>query len=232
VSPSVEIIVGPSENEIVDVTTVTFEWQGNESATEYSYQFDGSVWSEWSVDTSVEIDYLDEGDHLFKVKATSINGDSQESPTSLSFTVDAVAGPSALVYPYKYSANPGDTLIYQIVAEEVTELFAVECHIEIDNNLELLGVIDGNLQSEWGGNPLVIQEITGQTILLSIVSVEGTNTSYAGTSSIITLKLRVKSTTPRNVEVTALIIADLQYLNINLETISTSTVRRGVLDVQ
>ncbi|MBT7579063.1 MAG: hypothetical protein HN633_09870, partial [Candidatus Marinimicrobia bacterium] len=32
VSPSVEIIVGPSENEIVDVTTVTFEWQGNESA--------------------------------------------------------------------------------------------------------------------------------------------------------------------------------------------------------
>jgi hypothetical protein len=231
-SPTVEIISGPSESEIIDVTTVTFEWQGNESATEYSYQFDGSDWSEWSTRTSEEFDYLDEGDHIFRVQARSINGDAQETSTALNFSVDAVAGPSALVYPYKHVGNPGDTLIYQIIAEEVLDLFAVECHIEIDDDLELIDIIDGNLQSEWGGNPLVIQEITGQTILLSIVSVEGTNTSFAGTTSILTLKLRVKSTTLPNIETTALIISNLQYLNATLNTLNISTIRQGVLDVR
>jgi hypothetical protein len=232
VSPTVEIIGGPSESEIIDVTTVSFEWQGNESATEYSYQFDGSDWSEWNAGTSTEFDYLDEGDHTFKVQARSVNGDAQATPTAMGFGVDAVAGPSALVYPYKHVGNPGDTLIYHIVAEEVLDLFAVECHIELGDDLELIEIIDGNLQSEWGGNALVIREIIGQTILLSIVSVEGTNTSFAGTTSIITLKLRLKETAPQNSETTALSISDLQYLNTTLNALNISTIRRGVLDVQ
>jgi hypothetical protein len=232
VSPTVDIIGGPSESEIVGVTTVTFEWQGNESATEYSYQFDGSGWSEWSESTAAEFDYLDEGDHLFKVQARSVNGDAQETPTALGFGVDAVGGPSALVYPYKYSANPGDTLIYQIVAEEVTELFAVECHIEVDDNLELIDVIDGNLQSGWGGNALMIQEITGQTFSLSIVSVEGTTTSYSGTASILNIITRITPTAEIGTEIAAVQISLLHFLNPSLNKIDIELIRAGVLDVK
>ena len=175
---------------------------------------------------------MDEGNHGFEVQARSVNGEEQSGSAFLDFVVDAVGGPSALVYPFQQNGSPGDTLVYQIIAEEVTELFAVECHIEIDDNLELIDVIEGDLQIEWGGHALVIQEINGSTILLSIVSVEGTNTSFAGTTSIITLKLRVKSTAPRNIETTALIITNLQYLNATLNTLNISTIRHGVLDVQ
>jgi len=231
VNPEAEIISGPTEGEIVESTSVTMVWEGNESATEYRYKFDSITWSDWGETTSQTFHYLDEGIHSLEVQARSVNGDEQTLPTLLEFEVNAVTGPSALVYPYMHIGNPGDTLIYQIVAEEVTDLFAVECLIEIDTNLELIDVIDGNLQGEWGGHPLIVQEIGDQSISLSIVSVEGANLSFAGTSSIISLRVRIRSTAVRNVETTALIIANLLYLNTNLDTISISTIRPGVIYV-
>ena len=231
VSPIVEIINGPSESEIVEVTTVTFEWQGNESATEYSYHFDGSGWSEWSVGTSVAFDYLDEGDHTFNLQARSVNGDAQETPTTLNFGVNAVTGPSALVYPYKCVGNPGDTLIYQIGAEEVTDLFAVECHIEIDANLELIDIIDGNLHSEWGGDALVIQEITGQTFSLSMVSVEGTTTAYSGTATILSIITTIKPTADIGSEIEAMLFSNIRFVNPQLEAMDIQITRSGWIAV-
>ena len=227
VSPTVEIIGGPSESEIIDVTTVSFEWQGNESATEYSYQFDGSDWSEWNAGTSTEFDYLDEGHHTFRVQTRSVNGDAQETPTALGFGVDAVAGPSALVYPYKHVGNPGDTLIYQIIAEEVLDLFAVECRIEIDDDLELIDIIDGNLQSEWGGNALVIQEITGQLFSLSMVSSESTIIAYSGTAEILRIITRIKPTVDTGSEIEAILFSDIRFINPQLEAMDIQITRSG-----
>lgn len=232
VSPSAQIISGPTENEIMDVTTVTFGWQGNESATEYSYQFDDSGWSEWSESTAAEFDYLDEGDHIFRVQSKSINGDTQEIPTIVSFGVDAVAGPSVLVYPYRQSGSPGDTLEYQIIAEEVSDLFAVECHVTVDAEyLELIEIVDGNILGEWGGSPLVLEELSPSSLSISMVAVQGTSTSFSGTTSLINIKVRIKSTVNISSEHIAIEVVENIYLDPELRLINFASKRVGVLDV-
>lgn len=231
VSPAAEIISGPGEGEVIDTTGVTFTWQGNETATEYSYQFDGSDWSEWSISTSAEFEYLDEGDHTFRVLARSVNGDEQETPAVVEFIVDAMGGPTALVYPYRLSGSPGDTLIYYVVAEEVTDLFALECTIEFDDRVELIEVVNGNILSEWGGNLLVIMDSQPGYLNLSIASVEGTNTSFTGTSTIVSLVVRIKPSTPENGMFNAIIPSDVTYLRPNIERITTLEPRVGVIDV-
>ncbi len=232
VSPTAEIISGPGENEVIDTTGVTFIWQGNETATEYSYQFDVSAWSEWSVGTSVELDYLDEGLHIFEVKARSINGDEQEVATQLNFEVDAVAGPSGIVYPYLHSGSRGDTIIFNIVAEEAAELFAVHCGVRYDSNLlELLEVSDGTLKNEWGGTALSIQDVNEPFIDLSMVAVESTNQSFSGTASVLSVKLRIKPNAPSTSETTALTIEQIEFLNPQLEVLTAVSKRSGVLNV-
>jgi hypothetical protein len=233
VSPTAEIISGPGEAEVINTTAVTFTWQGNETATEYSYQFDGSGWSEWTVNTSALFDYLDEGVHSFTVKARSVNGDAQDTPTELSFSVDAVAGPSALVYPYRQTGSPGDTLVYQIIAEEVTDLFAVECNITFDADyLELIEVYDGDILGEWGGSPLVIEEQSASSFSISMVAVQGSSSSFAGTTSLITIVVRVKSIADISSDQTVIEIHGSTYLNPVLETIDVAISRVGILNVQ
>ncbi len=231
VSPAAEIVSGPAEGEVVDTTGVTFTWQGNQTATEYSYQFDGSEWSVWTVNTSAVFDYLDEGDHAFAVKSRSLNGDIQVTPTALDFSVDAVAGPSVLVFPYKQTGSPGDTLVYQIIAEEVTDLFAVECHIEInDNYLELIDFVNGDILNVWGGESLIIQDITPFSVSLSMVSVEGDGSPFSGSSSIASMVLILSPSALISTTVVAIEVTEITYLNSSLIALDGVIVRNGELE--
>ncbi len=233
VSPAAEIISGPGEGEVIDTTGVTFTWEGNETATEYSYQFDGSDWSEWTEGLFAEFDYLDEGDHSFSVQARSLNGDSQATPTALDFSVDAVSGPSALVYPYRQTGGPGDTLVYQIIGEEVTDLFAVECNITLnDEYLELVEVVIGDILNEWGGTPLLIPVVSAGSISISVVAVEGGNHSFTGTSSILTVLVRIKPLVIFNAPIIALSIPSITFLNPNQEAAEVNLRRSGELAIE
>jgi hypothetical protein len=232
VSPSVDIINGPSEGEVLEVTSTSIEWEGNESATEYRYKFDNPDWSDWDAATTHTFDYLDEGNHSFELQARSVNGDEQTDSQLLDFVVDAVAGPSAIVYPYKQAGNPGDTLVFKIMAEEVTDLFAVECNIEFDTDyLELIEVVDGNIVGEWGGEALSIQDVTESSVSLSLVAAEGVMASFTGTTSIITLIVRIKSAAFSTSYSSAIDISNITYLNPDLETIDIAGVRSGGIHV-
>ena len=232
VNPEAEIISGPAEGEIVESTSVTLVWEGNESATEYRYRFDSMSWSEWDETTSQTFEYLDEGTHSLELQARSVNGDEQSIPTLLDFEVDAVAGPAVVVYPYIQSASPGDTIDFQVIAEEVSDLFAVECQIQFDDEiLELIEVFDGDLLTEWGGAALSIQEVSGSFVDFSVVAVEGSNTSFEGTTSILSLRLRIKLTANLNTEITAILVTNLEFINPHLELINLVSNRPGVLNV-
>ena len=234
VDPEAEIISGPTEGEVVDSTAVTLIWEGNESATEYRYRLDASAWTEWAESTTETFEYLDEGNHSFELQARSVNGDAQTGSSLLDFEVDAVAGPAVLVYPYRHSASPGDTIMYQIMAEEVADLFAVECQIQFNEEyLELIEVINGDLLGEWGGESLVIQDMTATSLFLSMVAVEGTTVSFSGSTSIVTVAVRIRSSasiTSENVSVIE--INEAVFLDSLLEQTLLQTVRSGGLDVQ
>jgi hypothetical protein len=230
VSPQAEITSGPSEGEVVNATMVTFEWQGNETASEYSYSFDGSDWSDWSQIYSMSMEYLDEGDHSFQVKARSINADVQLIPTAIDFVVDAVSGPSAIVYPYLQHASPGDTLEFEIRAEEVTNLFALEVEVFIDTQyLELIEVLDGDIVDEWGGDLLQFQDQTDSTTSLSMVAVEGESISFTGTTSLLYLKAKIAPSIPYNSIIHAIRILNTTYLNQSLDVVEISGTRVGTI---
>lgn len=231
VSPHVELDSGPVEGQIIQSTIVTFEWRGNESATEYSYKLDDSEWSAWTMETVSQFDYLDEGDHQFSVKAKSINGEEQLSPTIAEFNVDAMHGPAALIYPFMQSGSPGDTLTYHVVTEEVADLFAVECEIELDDRVELIEISNGDLIDEWGGTPVVMMESQPRQIDLSITSVGGTNTAFTGSSTLISIDVRIKPGSTVNNLINAIIITDMVYLTPSLEGFEPQELRPGVLDV-
>ena len=232
VSPEATLVNGPVEGEVVGTTSITITWVGNESATEYRFRFDESDWSIWGESTEQTLDYLDEGEHSFELEARSINGDIQEIPTLLDFEIDAVPGPSVIAYPYLHTAGPGDTLQYEIIAEEASELFAVECQIEFDSDiLELIDVLPGSLQNEWGGTILSVQEVHNSSIDLSTVSVEGSNTSFSGTASILVLKLRIKSDVESTFGNSVIGITTIELVDPQLKTINIQSIRPGVLNV-
>ena len=74
-SPFVNIISGPSGGEVIDEPQVTFEWEGNELVTEYRQKFDEQAWGDWSNQTSVVLQYLDEGDYSFAIQSRYASGD-------------------------------------------------------------------------------------------------------------------------------------------------------------
>jgi hypothetical protein len=233
ISPAAVIVSGPGEGEVVSTTEVEIAWEGNESATEYRYKFDSPNWSDWDEVTSHIFDYLDEGNHSFEVQARSVNGDEQSGSSLLDFEVDAVAGPSILVYPFSQIGSPGDTLECQIIAEEVTNVYATACVISFDTDyLELLESSQGDILTEWGGNSLIVEELADSSLSISMVASEGSSISFSGTSSLLELKFKISPIAIDAFGLEVIRISEITYLDPNLVEIDVNSNRLGILNVQ
>ena len=72
----------------IDTSSVTIFWKGNEFVKDYSYNLDSTQWSGWSADTSVTLNNLSNGFHIFYVKSRFGSGIEDETPATVTFTVD------------------------------------------------------------------------------------------------------------------------------------------------
>ena len=229
VSPTAVIVSGPSEGEMINSTAVSIAWEGNESASEYRYNFDSSIWSEWSDATSKTFDYLDEGNHNFEIQARSINGIEQLTAASRSFTVNALEGLTVVVFPYGQTGSAGDTLMYQIIVDEVIDLSAIEYRMIFDNQyLELIDVYNGSIVDEWDGIPLVITEVSDSSVSMTMVSVESDNNAFSGSTSIATIGFRVLPEALMNTSSTIIELNEVVFLNPSHDPIEINIIRSGV----
>ena len=88
-SPETIITNYDSLNEsTIDTSSVTIFWKGNEFVNHYSYNLDSTQWSGWSADTSVTLNNLSNGFHIFYVKSRYGIGIEDETPATVTFTVD------------------------------------------------------------------------------------------------------------------------------------------------
>lgn len=222
------------EGQTIQESATLLEWTGNESASEYAFRTDSGEWSTWTELRFYEWEYLDEGPHTFEVKARSINGDEQEVPFVAEFIVDAMQGPTALVYPFLQTGSVGDTIAFHIVAEEVVDLFALECRIQLDDRLELLSVSIEGLLDEWGGFPLTVIETQPDAIDIAISSADGVNNTFTGSAQFVTILAEIKSGAAGSGLINAVLISDVVYLNPDLEgtILENGFMRVGVVDVQ
>jgi hypothetical protein len=192
--PISTITSGPSESQTITVPSVTFTWEGNVGAKEYSYNCDASGWSVWSSDTSATLDYLDEGQHSFTVRAMHRNGITiEQNPPQVNFMVDAVKGPSLMFCPRRKYASIGQTFTYDIKAEEVSFMYGTKMSIQYDpSRVEVTGILAGALINSNGGSSIILPTIDSiaNTITIEIATIGRTPKGVNGSGVVATLQCK------------------------------------------
>jgi hypothetical protein len=193
-SPLVNIISGPGEGEVIDEPQVTFAWEGNELVDSYRYRFDANDWSAWLEETSKTFDYLDEGNHSISVQSQYLTGDTSQVE-NISFMVDAVTGPALMFYPRRQEATVGESVMFQILAEEVTNLTATEFSINFDPaHLAITSVTQGEIFAA-SEESIFLTQYDNSAGTLSVITaiLGGDEPSVAGTGVLIEIQMNVIS---------------------------------------
>ncbi|MDI6738899.1 MAG: cohesin domain-containing protein [Candidatus Edwardsbacteria bacterium] len=149
-NPGVVIVSGPADGQTTNSSTVSFSWQGQGSAVEFSYSLGTAAWSGWSAGTACTIDALYEEPYTFRVRAR--NADRGVGATvSRTFTVNSVAGPSLMVKPRAVTAGVGDTIELACMLEEVaTPVLAA--HLVLNYTAGALSLISADTGQYWSAN--------------------------------------------------------------------------------
>ncbi len=155
IPPSVEIISGPKEGEIVKDNTVTFVWRGNSNANEFRYILEPymSSWSGWSKNNSATFSLLDDIPYKFTLQTRYEN---QNEITSVirNFSVDAIKGPGLKFYKLNNQINLGSSVTLDVVLEDISNFESASFRVSFEPlYLNLSSVSPGDI----GNNvPVVI----------------------------------------------------------------------------
>lgn len=193
VPPTVTITSGPSDGEIVDTSSVTFEWIGNVFVTSYRYKFIKQNWSHWSTSRSTTFNYLNERVHNFSVQSRYITGDTSLVVT-VDFTVNAVQGLALMFYPRRHIASVGDTVTFQILAEEVENLTSAEFTISFDPSYLAITSISQGAIFMGNGESIFHTENGSGTLSILTALLGGENPSVSGTGNLVTIEVSVLQT--------------------------------------
>lgn len=192
IPPIVTITSGPVQGEVVNTSAITFTWEGNETAMLFRYKFDDKNWSGWLSIMIQTFDYLNEGDHQFRVKSKYPTGDTS-SLVEVTFVVDAVNGPALMFYPIRHITTQGSVVTFKILAEEVVNLTATEITIDFDPSaLQVTSVTQGTMFKEISES-LFFEDVNNQQGTISISSAVwgGDKPSVNGTGDLAILEFRV-----------------------------------------
>ena len=190
VAPEVTIL-SPTEDDVIEESSIIFSWMGNETDMLYRYRLD-SVWSDWDLSETITIDYIDEGVHGFAVQSNYSTGDTS-AVESIAFTVDAVEGPALMFYPRMQVASQGSSVQFQILAEEVYNVAGAEFTILFDpTELQINSAAAGTAFGDYG-EVIFISDIDNSSGSLTIsTAVWGENSpSFSGTSDIALIDVQV-----------------------------------------
>ena len=135
IPPKTTVLSGPGEGSTVTTADVTFTWTGNQPTSEFIYRLDDADWTDWSKNISASYTFLDEASYTFEVKSRYPTGQEEEQPEARNFTVDAVKGPAFTFYRRHSFPKAGSSFSVDVIAEEVTNLFAASVEVLFNPNL-------------------------------------------------------------------------------------------------
>ena len=192
IPPSISFTSGPSEGQTIADSDITFSWEGNELVTEYRSKLDAGAWKDWSDATTFVWEYLDEGNHQIALQGRYNSGDTSDVVT-ISFIIDAVQGPALMFYPRRHLTSNGETVTFQIMAEEVTDLMASEIHLEYNRSqLEIISVTQGSFFQD-GQNSIFLYEINTEAgaVQINTTLLDGDSPSVSGTGDLAELQVKL-----------------------------------------
>ena len=192
IPPSISFTSGPSEGQTIADSDITFSWEGNELVTEYRSKLDAGAWKDWSDATTFVWEYLDEGNHQIALQGRYNSGDTSDVVT-ISFIIDAVQGPALMFYPRRHLTSNGETVTFQIMAEEVTDLMASEIHLEYNRSqLEIISVTQGSFFQD-GQNSIFLYEINTEAgaVQINTTLLDGDSPSVSSTGDLAELQVKL-----------------------------------------
>ena len=154
-------IIQPSFYTTFDTSSVTFIWEANEDANEFSYSLDNIVWSDWFEATTLTLHYLDEGEHIIWINARFSDLYESDNSLEVTFEVDAIQGPSLRLFPLLRKANIGVMDTVYVFVEDVENVMATELEIAYDPGSldpDSIRVIGDSLFTDFGTKAIMIQE--------------------------------------------------------------------------
>ena len=179
----------PVSSDNFSKSSFVIEWQGNISSMEFRHKLDQKAWSEWEIQTSTTLNYLDEGSHLFLVQGRYLSGYVEATPDSLPFTTDAVTGPGLRIAPLFKEAVNGDAFTVDIMAEDLSNVAGAEILILFDASVLAYQSIDkGEFFGRAQGLVLEITKLKASNLLqIDIGAYNGTFPAASGTGVIATI---------------------------------------------
>ena len=145
VEPIVTLLSSLNNGDTINIESLSIEIEGNNLVSEFRYKLDSLAWMEWSDASIINMNYLDEGDHQLLIQSRYMNGDTS-TVLPVSFIVDAVSGPSLLFYPRRHITDLNQSVTFEIRAEEVSNLMAVEIHLVYNPSLiEVISITQGTM---------------------------------------------------------------------------------------
>ncbi|MFZ1976846.1 MAG: cohesin domain-containing protein [Bacteroidota bacterium] len=197
VAPITTIIAGPSDGQTITTDSVTFKWSGNNARNLFSYKYDTIQWTPFGTQTSLTLDYLDEGTHTFSVRSLHFNGTTIETnPPYVQYTVNAVNGPSLMFYPRRLIVANGQAFTYDINVVEVSLVYGAKLVMSYDPSLvNVTGAIVGS-PLNTGGSGVMLPTIdpVSKTITLDIAAIGRTPKGIDGTGAIVVLQCTALAT--------------------------------------
>jgi len=196
IPPETTIASGPANGSTITTSTVTITYESN--ADLFQTRLNTGTWSTWSSDTSTTLTYLDEAQYSFDVRSAYEPGEGEptvidETPASVTFTVDAVSGPSLRFSPSFREINQGSEFVLELIAEEVSDLMAVRATVQFDPDvLTTIDVTKGSFFTSTGGSQALyytIDDVNG-VLEIDIGTAAGSPAGVTGSGTIATLTFR------------------------------------------
>ena len=211
------------EGAVLDTSTVTITWSGNDLVVEYAYSLNGD-WSGWSADTSVTLNYLDEGDYTFSVKGRYDSGDEDTTPDTVSFSVNMVGENGIRVFPLLTEmSTSADVYIY---AEDVDGLVFFSFQIQFNSDslsIDVEDIVRGSLISGIAEYAFLPKEISAGLIEVSFTALGSAGVS--GTGALVNLPFSATGSSTLQI-----INPQYGYINGNIEPVTETA--NGLVVVQ
>ena len=108
----------------INGSSAVFNWEGNKFALEFSYKltspsYENAIsewslenieWSDWSIDTTLTLEDMDEGQYTFYVKSRiDVKEQADSTASTVDFEIDAITTPALRIYPLHQEVIVGNT---------------------------------------------------------------------------------------------------------------------------
>lgn len=176
-------------NATYNSSSVSISWAGNEYANSFSYRLEPlsytnpvttyANWSEWDTLNTVTFTNLDEGNYGFYIKSR-FTVENEETPQSISFIVDAIAGPALRVYPLYTKVTSGENFSMYIYVEDVVDLAGMELHLSYPVSLSAGDTVKVAAGSILANSTIFFDTRNSTDGSIELISIAENFTGYTG----------------------------------------------------